>query len=140
MIVIVCLDTECGMMFADRRQSRDHAVTERIKEICNGKTLWMDPYSARLYGSLEEMGIRVEDDFLSHAKKGDFCLVETRQLAFVEAEIEGIYVFWWNRTYPSDLHFDLDLTKWKKVSRKDFSGSSHEKITEEYYIRNGEKL
>lgn len=138
MIVIVCLDTACGMMFANRRQSRDRAVTERIKEICNGKTLWMDAYSAQLYGSLKEMEIIVEDDFLFHAKMGEFCLVETRQLAFVETEIEGIYVFWWNRTYPSDLCFDLDLTKWKKVSRKDFSGSSHEKITEEYYIRNGE--
>ncbi len=139
MIVIVCLDTACGMMFAHRRLSRDCEVTRRIQTICKGKKLWMNSYSARLYGDLKETHVLVKEDFLSYAKKGEFCLVETTQLAFLEAEIEGIYIFWWNRAYPADLHFDLDLAKWKKSRRCEFPGSSHDLITEEYYIRNGEK-
>ena len=111
MIVIVCLDTACGMMFAHRRLSRDCEVTRRIQTICKGKKLWMNSYSARLYGDLKETHVLVKEDFLSYAKKGEFCLVETTQLAFLEAEIEGIYIFWWNRAYPADLHFDLDLAK-----------------------------
>ena len=138
MIVIVCLDTARGMLFAHRRQSRDKAVTERIQNICNGKKLWMDSYSARLYGDLNEVEILVEDDYLSRAGEGEFCFVETKQLRFMEAEIEGILVFWWNRIYPADMFFDLDLAKWKKVRENEFSGNSHKKITEEYYIRNGE--
>ena len=117
MIVIVCLDTACGMMFAHRRLSRDCEVTRRIQTICKGKKLWMNSYSARLYGDLKETHVLVKEDFLSYAKKGEFCLV----------------------AYPADLHFDLDLAKWKKSRRCEFPGNSHDLITEEYYIRNGEK-
>jgi hypothetical protein len=51
----------------------------------------------------------------------------------VEAKIEKIIVFWWNRHYPSDRKFDLDLSKWNKVSEEEFAGYSHEKITKEVY-------
>ena len=54
-------------------------------------------------------------------------------LQVVEAKIEKIIVFWWNRHYPSDRKFDLDLSKWNKVSEEEFAGYSHEKITKEVY-------
>ena len=45
MIAIVCLEERKGMQFGGRRVSRDRVVTEKICELCEGKTLWMDPAS-----------------------------------------------------------------------------------------------
>lgn len=135
MIVIVCLDDRKGMMFHQRRQSRDRAVTERIQAVCEGKILWMNAYSYQLYSCLEGMDTAVEEDFLSLAGSGDICLVESgRLLPFVE-RIEQIIVYWWNRTYPADVYLDLDLSQWQRTERYEFQGFSHEKITEEIYNR-----
>ena len=49
--------------------------------------------------------------------------------------IESVILYKWNRRYPSDTKFDLDLNGWTLISTTDFPGSSHEKITEEVYIR-----
>lgn len=135
MIVIVFLDDKNGMMFNHRRQSRDRAVTERIQKICEGKKLWMNPYSDKLYGSLEGTDIMVKDDFLSLADCGDICLVESESLMSFTEKIEQVIIYRWNRTYPADVYLDLDLSQWEKTERHEFQGSSHEKITEERYGR-----
>lgn len=135
MIVIVCLDDKKGMMFNHRRQSRDQAVTERIQKICAGKTLWMNPYSDKLYGSLEGTDIVVENAPLSQAGSGEICLVESDSLIPSIEKIEQIIVYWWNRTYPADVYLDLDLSQWERKERNEFPGTSHEKITEEIYER-----
>lgn len=135
MIVIVCLDDKKGMIFNHRRQSRDQAVTDRIQKICTGKKLWMNPYSDQLYGSLEGTDIVVENDFLSLAGSGEICLVESDSLIPSIEKIEQIIVYWWNQTYPADVYLDLDLSQWERKERNEFSGTSHEKITEERYER-----
>lgn len=135
MIVIVCLDDKKGMMFNHRRQSRDQAVTERIRELCTGKKLWMSPYSDQLYGGLEGVEPVVNQDFLSLAGSGEFCLAESESLASHEENIEQVVVYWWNRTYPADVYLDLDLSRWERTERQEFPGTSHEKITEEIYER-----
>lgn len=122
-------------MFNHRRQSRDQAVTERIQGLCKGKKLWMNAYSHKLYGGLEEIEAAVEEDFLSLAGKGEFCLVESENLAPYAEKIEKIFVYWWNRIYPADCYLDLDLSQWVRTRRNEFTGSSHEKITEEIYER-----
>lgn len=40
-----------------------------------------------------------------------------------------------NRDYPVDLYFEIDLSRWKKISSKEFAGSSHDKITKEEWVR-----
>lgn len=135
MIVIVCLDDKKGMMFNHRRQSRDQAVTERIRTFCEGRKLWMNPYSEKMYGSLEGTDIVVEKDFLSLAGSGEICLVESdRLMPFIE-KMEQVIIFRWNRTYPADVYLDLDLSQWERKERHEFPGTSHEKITEERYER-----
>lgn len=47
MIGIVCLEERRGMQFGGRRVSRDRVVTEKICELCEGKTLWMNPASGK---------------------------------------------------------------------------------------------
>ncbi len=43
----------------------------------------------------------------------------------------------WNRTYPSDLYFDINVQneQWELIESEEFQGSSHEKITKEIYRR-----
>lgn len=135
MIVIVCLDDKKGMMFNHRRQSRDQAVTEKIRELCTGKKLWMSPYSDQLYGGLEGVEPVVNADFLLLAGSGEFCLAESDGLASYEENIEQVVIYWWNRIYPADVYLDLDLSLWERTERREFPGTSHEKITEEIYER-----
>ncbi len=135
MIVIVCLDDKKGMMYNHRRLSRDKAVTERIQNVCKGRKLWMNSYSNNLYGSLDGIDVIAEDEFLSLAGSGEYCLVESESMDSYREKIERIIIFWWNRIYPADVVFDLDLTLWERKERHEFQGFSHEKITEEIYER-----
>ena len=41
----------------------------------------------------------------------------------------------WNRDYPADMYFKMDLGSWKLAETQEYTGSSHEKITEERYVR-----
>lgn len=138
MIVIVCLDKENGMLFHDRRQSRDREVKVRLQQICKGKKVWMNHYSSQLYGEMESVDTAVSDDFMSEAGKGDFCLVESDILKPFEKNIEAVIVLRWDKKYPADLYMDLGLSDWKKIRTQEFPGYSHETITEEIYVKGDE--
>lgn len=139
MQVIVCIDDDGGMLFHQRRQSRDRILIEDILEATAkaGKVLWISPFSERLFSRevIEELRplITTSDDFLDQAQPDDFCFVENRPLKSYEEAIESIIIYRWNRKYPADTFFDIDLEKWQKESSTDFAGSSHEKITREIY-------
>ena len=133
MIIMAAVDDRNGMMFNRRRVSQDRLLRERILNLTRGGKLWMNSYSARQFGSAEQ--ICVSEDFLAEAGEGEYCFVENTPVAPHEKSIEKVYLYKWNRRYPSDWKFDLDLSGWKLLSTEDFQGSSHEKITEEVYIR-----
>lgn len=137
MIVILCLDDKGGMMFNGRRQSRDRCLRERVAALVGEGELWMNAYSAKQFAEMTLPGLRVEEDFLHRAGEGAYCFVEEGPLAPVEAQIERLIVFWWNRSYPADRYLDLSLTEgeWHGGARSDFVGSSHEMITMEVYER-----
>ena len=139
MIAIMFLDDRKGMLFHNRRLSRDRAASSRIKEICAGNKLWMNAYSGRFYGDLDGVDIVQEEAFLLRAGQGEFCLVETEPLAPVEDRVEEIIAFWWNRVYPADFYLDLELSAWEQVSCREFAGNSHENITEIIYRRGDAK-
>ncbi|MCI9380561.1 MAG: ribonuclease Z [Dorea sp.] len=138
MIVIIFLDDNEGMAFNHRRQSRDQAVTERIRQIALGKKLWMSPYSYKLYGDMDGTKTVEAEDFLDRAGQGELCLVEAERLAHIETKIEKIIAFRWNRRYPADVRLDLCLAGWRREETREFPGTSHEKITEEVYIQKKE--
>ena len=134
MKVIVCLDDFDGMMFNHRRQSRDRTVIADIAEMIGDSPLYMCTYSATLFEDVTSTS-RVMDDFLDHAKRGDWCFVEDRSLTPYAAEIDTVVVYRWNRHYPSDFIFDLDLETcgFCLKDRAEFSGYSHEMITKEIF-------
>lgn len=132
MIVILCVDDNNGLMFNNRRQSRDRTVTEKIIDIADG-TLWMNHYSYPLFEKAANPRINVDDSFLNKATEGDYCFVENCKLKPYEKYIKKIILFKWNRVYPADLHFDIDLSGWMLSQSKELVGNSHELITMEVY-------
>ncbi|MCI8559737.1 MAG: ribonuclease Z [Dorea sp.] len=137
MIVIAAIDDNKGMMFNKRRQSKDSAVIKRILSLSGCGRLWMNTYTYQQFSGCDTSEICVDEEFLYKAGAGEYCFVEDHLLAPWEKEIEEIILFKWNRKYPSDLWFDIDVGSpvWKLIETKEFTGSSHERITEEVYVR-----
>lgn len=135
MQLIVCVDDDFGMLFHHRRQSQDREVRKKMLELTQESNLWMNYYSQKQFQQEEASHICFDDDFLSMAQAGEFCFVETDDVTPYEAKIESVILYKWNRRYPSDKKFPLDLSSWRLQSVTEFIGSSHEKITQEIYYK-----
>ncbi len=135
MIIFACLDDNGGMLFNNRRQSKDSRVIEKILEIIGDKKIWMNHYTNKLFEGQQYKNINIDDNFLSEAAQDDYCLIEGQSVKAYEPWIEKIILFKWNRSYPYDVLFDISLrdTRWKLSYTEDFMGSSHDKITMEVY-------
>ncbi len=128
MKLIVCLDDNNGMLFNERRQSRDRVLIENLLELCKGETLYTNEYSAKLF---PENSVVVCEDF-SNLTIG-YIFVEN--FTIPQEKITEIVVYKWNRVYPADAYFNIALDSWTLTEAVDFVGSSHEKITREIYVR-----
>jgi len=120
MKLIVCLDEAMGMAFNRRRQSSDKEVTKKIKELTDGVPLYINPYSSDLFPE----GVCGEGDGFYFA-----------EVDLPQKDFDEIYAFYWNRLYPSDLKFSVDLSCYDALDTYDFAGSSHDKITFCHYRR-----
>jgi hypothetical protein len=132
MNIIVCLDDRDGMLFMKRRQSRDSALCSRVLQVAQGKTLWMNAFSAGLFSGAD---VCVDEAFLEKAGQGEYCFVENCDVTPYLDRIENVLVYRWNRHYPADTRFPKDLVLGQRAMKEatDFPGSSHERITEEVY-------
>ena len=144
MIVILCIDDAGGMMFNKRRQSRDRKVIEDIMTVCEGRRLWIHPFSEKLFISTndqeekresENIQLVSDENLLENAKESEYCFIENVDLKSYIFKIERLILYKWNRRYPADQYLDIDLEKWEKIESVDMSGNSHEKITREIYVR-----
>lgn len=132
MEVILTLENRNGMLFNHRRLSRDKKVCERILDYSNEKELWMNEYSKKLFTNLTDTRvIRVDEAFLD--KSQSVCFVENQDITPYLSKIDTFILFRWNRDYPADFFFTVDLSQWNLISTEDFEGTSHEKITMEVY-------
>ncbi len=133
MILITCVDDAGGLLFNNRRQSQDRILRKEILAQVSGQKLWMDAYTAAIFEG-ENASIEVAEDFLQKAGPKEYALLEDREAAPYLDRIEKIVLYHWNRSYPGDFFFDIDVTKaWHCVFTRSFAGSSHDKITEEVY-------
>ena len=138
MRIIAVIDDGGGLMFNRRRQSQDRILRERILRLSDGARLWMNAYTRKQFDDAEAAErIQVDEDFLQKAADGDYCFVENAPVLPALDRVESVILFRWNRAYPSDMKFDVDLSAppWTLAETDEFPGSSHEKITEEVYIR-----
>ena len=137
MIIIACIDDNMGMMFNHRRQSQDRALRELVLEATKNSKLWMNHYSSKQFTESAAPQINVDDSFMSEAGNGEYCFIEDVDVTPYLRWVEKIILYRWNRSYPSDQAFYINLSagEWKLVQTQEFAGSSHERITEEIYTR-----
>ena len=128
MTLYVCLDDRNGMLFNNRRQSRDGAVLEDIRASVSG-VLTIDAFSEKLIAAA---GLPYA---VGEPAPGVQFFLENRPAAELLPMAEKIVIYRWNRVYPADLRFDGDLSGFTLQSTEEFPGNSHEKITKEVYVR-----
>ncbi len=133
MKVIACVDNQGGMLFNNRRQSRDQMLCQYILDMTGGARLWMNKYSEKLFLGADNAKICVSEDFLDKAGSGEYCFVENKALAAYEEKTEEVVLCRWNRDYPGDFFLDIDLSGRELLLKDELKGSSHEKISIEIY-------
>ena len=133
MNLIICIDDAGGIMFNHRRQSQDRVLRARLLEITNGAKLWVTPYTARQFE--DSAALCVSDAPWMDAAEGDYYFAEDGEVPVERAE--KIYLYRWNRLYPSDRTFAHDPIALGFVLQRseEFAGYSHEYITEEIYTK-----
>ena len=67
MIIIAVVDDDYGLLFNNRRVSKDRVLREKIKEITKGSKLFMNEYSYGQFSEDEFDNIIVDEDFLNKA-------------------------------------------------------------------------
>ncbi len=133
MILMVCIDDRGGMMFNHRRQSRDRVLCARMLDIAKDSRLHVTPYTQKIFDPAAPLC--VGDAPWHNAALGEYYFAEDGEIPM--ADVEGVYLYRWNRAYPGDRFFDCDLAALGFVLAKseDFAGSSHDQITEEIYVK-----
>lgn len=131
MIIYVCTDDSMGMMFGGKRQSRDKILIDDVTATAN-QPIYIDKYSEILFKGTNA-DYKISDNLLEEAKDGDCCFIENKALRTFSDKIEKIILYRWNRKYPADFFFDIDLasSKFRRVTSIEFAGFSHDRITRE---------
>jgi hypothetical protein len=121
------------MLFNGRRQSKDRILRNHAREVA-GSSLWMNGYTAKQFQE-DGCDVIVDEEFLRNAPEDAWCFVENVDLKPYMDKISRVAVYYWNRLYPSDVKFPMAdfASRWTLVSREEFAGSSHERITQEVY-------
>ena len=133
MNIIVCLDDKFGMLFNKRRQSKDKKVIEDILNTIK-EDIYINTFSEDLFEEyLELPNIHVVDGISPNNES--YYFIEDINLKDYEEDINNIIIYKWNRVYPKDLTFEIDLSKYNLESEEEFVGNSHEKITKQIYKR-----
>lgn len=132
MNIIVCIDDNYGYSLFGKRQSKDKLLCERILSLVGEECLYMNEYSSKQF---EDGLLAVCEEFLSVAAEGEYCFVENVPFSFDNCE--KLVIYKWNRSYPSDLKLDYDFVRknYTLISCDDFVGNSHQRITEEIYVK-----
>ena len=110
MILIVCVDDHNGLMFNPRRPTQARVLRADILELTDGKKLWMNAYSRKQFAESDAEKILVDETFLDAAGDGEFCFVENADVSGCVERIEEIYLYRWNRDYPAEVYFPVDLS------------------------------
>jgi hypothetical protein len=134
-IAMICLDDKNGYLFTKRRQSQDSVLRSWMIEKAKDSALWMNAYSQKQFEKQMSPVIKTDEEFGSKAGKGEYCFFENVSPSDFSDRIEKLILIKWNRVYPSDKKFTMDLSGFRLEKTEEFKGSSHDKITiEEYSI------
>jgi hypothetical protein len=129
MTLYICLDDRNGLKFNKRRQSRDAALLEDIRNQLTGN-LHIEPFS-------EKMIQEAEIPYVLPPETAEDYFVEDVPSEELLDRTERLIIYRWNRHYPADIRWNPDLSVLGFSLREitEFPGTSHEKITREVYER-----
>jgi hypothetical protein len=129
MRLIMCVSDENGIAFNHRRQSRDEMVCKDMLQLSKGHLL-LSEYSASLF--LEDCShITVCSDC---KEVGDSYYFAEREVPDIpRLQLTQVILYHWNRSYPADRYFTLDLSGFERVDVTEFAGKSHETIRRELW-------
>ena len=133
MNVIICLDDNNGMLFNNRRQSRDIALLCDVFDDLQGEKLYITPFSEKLMAEYSQGVIVCED--ASSLADGQWFFCESLDLTAFSEKIERLIVYRWNRAYPSDMKCELDFSLFSLVGESEPVGNSHPVITKQTFVR-----
>lgn len=134
MILAVCVDNRLGLSFNNRRLSSDKSVIEDLLQSAGSEAIYVGQYSFSLFQNVKG-NICVTDSFLKH--NDGICFAEFGDFKAFVGDVQKLIVYKWNRNYPSDCKFPLELytSNMSLRSIKEFPGYSHDCITREEYSR-----
>lgn len=135
MILIACIDERNGMLFNNRRLSRDRILLNHIIEITKNEKLWITNFSQDLFDNIENKNIIIDNECIKKANKNEYCFIENIDISTFFESVDKVILYNWNRHYPADMYFNVSLDNWVLNFENEFTGSSHEKITEKIYVR-----
>lgn len=133
MNVILCLDDNKGLLFNNRRQSRDKAVLDDVFNGLNGEELTVTSFSEKLFADYSE-NIIVDDTPFENEENSNI-FAENLSLQQFMTKIDKITVYNWNRAYPCDFYCDVDFSQLTLIEEIDLTGNSHEKITKQIFAK-----
>lgn len=127
MRVFMCLDQKDGLLFNDRRQSRDREVVADIEKTIGHEEIGMSEYSAKLFEGHDNIVVTndLKDCRNVFLEKDDLDLLD----------FDELIIYRWDKVYPADARLTFDN---KSMTLKDVSvitGYSHDKIIKEVYVR-----
>lgn len=127
MKLITIVDNNNGLSFLNKRLSRDKILYKYIDNLFTKFTVQENKLSNK-HGPTFKNSTNEQTDIL---------FVETGvNDIFNKYQIDELYLFNWNRDYPSTEKLDINLSDFKIKYIDEFKGSSHEKITLTVYERN----
>lgn len=131
MTLIFCVDNNFGLMFNKRRQSRDSAVLEDIKN--HYEKVYISAYSEKLFTEAD-IDYIVCDNF---TECDGVCFIEDKYAPDLFALADEIIIYHWGKVYPADTRLDFDLLSadFKLAEYCLFKGTSHNEIKKERYTR-----
>ncbi|EOS60624.1 hypothetical protein C815_01080 [Firmicutes bacterium M10-2] len=127
MRVFVCVDQKDGLLFNNRRPSRDRVVIEDIEKMSDGQDIAMSEYSAKLFEGYDH--VVVTENFK------DYENVFSEQADLKELAWDELIVYRWDKVYPSDVKLDVDLSSLNLKDVSTLQGYSHDTILKEVYVR-----
>ena len=159
MKVIVCVDNEYGVMFNNRRQSRDGEVINDIVHNIKDR-LWISEFSKEMfveyfnkysveYIELEnvfkvsssfddkcrDIEIIVDNDMLDKVNEDEWCFVENVLLERYKDSINKVILYNWNKKYPADRYLDINMNEYSLIESNEFKGFSHDIIIKSSYVK-----
>ncbi len=133
MILIFTLDDQNGTNLAGKRQSSDRIVADRILALAgdrlriksNTMSFWKNNDTKPKHTAVVQT--------IGQLAENSMFFAETPVPAELMQAAEQIYVFRWNRRYPSLAKDRVSLEGYQCTILEEFPGYSHEKITLEVY-------